>query len=152
MILLRRDRALRVKEHPMTTKRVIIISIKDNEGSIVVLANVYVESGDEERRNDVWKEVTREITKIKKNSKKCRVIVAGDWNACTEHDSVFREAGKTRKIDVEMKQHLMSLEVEDKISEYRKKIGGTNEQFATREDREGNLQNRPYLGIPRDEG
>jgi hypothetical protein len=70
VILLRRERALRVKEHPMTTKRAIIISIKDNEGNIVVLANVYVESGDEERRNDVWKEVTREITKIKKNSRK----------------------------------------------------------------------------------
>ena len=44
-----------------------------------------------------------------------------------------------------MKQHL-SLEVEDKISEYRKKIGGTNEQFATREDKEGNLHRIDPLG------
>jgi hypothetical protein len=44
-----------------------------------------------------------------------------------------------------MKQHLMSLEVEDKVSEYRKKIGGTNEQFATREDREGNLHRIDHI-------
>src|SRR3954452_9736178 len=94
MVLLKRDRAMRVREHVMTTKRAILLSIKANDGSMTVFANVYVESGDEERRNEVWKEVVKEVTKIKKTTKKCEIIIAGDWNACTEHDSV---AGKTRK-------------------------------------------------------
>src|SRR3954451_20713780 len=102
-----------------------------------VLANVCVESGDEERRNEVWKEVSKEVAKIKKTTKKCEIIIAGDWNACTEHDSVFVRAGKTRKVDIEMKQYLSDMGVVDKVSEYRKKVGGTDEQFATREDKEG---------------
>ena len=118
MMLLKRERAVRVREHSLTTKRAILISIKANNGSITILANVYVESGDEEKRNEVWKEISKEITKIKKSTKECKIIVAGDWNACTEHDSVFVQAGKTRKVDVEMRQHLLDIGVEDKISEY----------------------------------
>ena len=111
---------------------------------MTVLANVYVESGDEERRNEVWKEVSKEVAKIKK-TKKCEIIIAGDWNACTEHDSVFVRAGKTRKVDIEMKQYLSDMGVVDKVSEYRKKVGGTNEQFATREDKEGNLHRIDHI-------
>src|SRR4051812_37225629 len=71
ILLLRRDRAVRVKDHPLATKRAILLSIRADDGSMTVLANVYVESGDEERRNEVWKEVSKEVAKIKKTTKKC---------------------------------------------------------------------------------
>ena len=117
LMMVRRDRAVRLREHIVKSKRAILVSIREDDGKTVIIGNVYVESGDEERRAELWKEVIQEIKRVEKGSNKCEIIIGGDWNACVEHNSVFVTPGQSRKIDVEMRQCLVEIGVEDKVSQ-----------------------------------